>query len=221
MATPILTHDHGRGESPLNLSRLSLCAAVSLLLLAPVTSAHDLIRGAEGTYLDFSTFLVHDGDGRVLGASSPDAYSSAGAWVYGEPMRTTAVAVGVSISGPPTTIEVYRSDAGVCLHVYCIAAEVIAWGPATAYLTWQECTTTACKWYESPFMQKGDGPGRLLWTGGFDPTAKVGTVAGPCLFVNGVPAEATCVDSVKWWAQPPAEVPRAPHLPRDGEFILR
>lgn len=205
----------------MNLKRISLCAAVSLLLLAPVTSAHDLIRGAEGTYLDFSTFLVHDGDGRVVGVSSPDAYTEVGVWVYGEPMQTTAVAAGVNFKDH-ATFETYRSDAGVCLHVYCIAGEVIAWGPASAFLVWRECTMTACKYYETPYMEKGDGPGRLLYAAGFDPTASVGVVTELCMWVNGRPTTDTCAET-KWWAQPPAEVevPKAPHLPRDGDFILR
>ena len=193
-----------------------LVLAATLTILVPAAVAHSLIRGAQGTFLDFRTNVVHDESGRAVGAATPGMYADLQFWTWGEVMQTTAVQVDATVRTDPSPgVEITASDAGVCLHAYCVAAEVIAWGPTTMFVTWDECTLpislSTCKSYWTPEVAKGEGPGRLVYAAGFDPAASAGVILRGCLWVNTFPLAAENCWIDKPWVRP-ENAPRVPDV---------
>lgn len=184
-----------------------LMLAASVTILVPSAFAHSVIRGAQGTYLDFRTNVVRDESGRMVGAGTPGMYADLQFWTWGEVMETTAVTVDAEVQTDPSPgVELRASDAGVCLHSYCVAAEVVSWGPTLMFVTWDECTLpislATCRPHWTPDVGKGDGPGRLVYAAGFDPPASTGVVLRGCLWVNSLPLSAENCWIDKAWMKP-------------------
>lgn len=184
-----------------------ICAGIATTLI-PMANANSLLRGREGTYLDFRTNQVYDADGNNVGAASPDMYSGLNVWTWGEPMRTTALRVDATVQTEPTPgADVETSDAGLCLHAYCVAGDAMAWGDTLLQVTWYDCnpTLTLCVERFSPDVY---GSGLISWAGAFDPPTRSGVVLHACLWINYVPVMGNCLVD-RWWTRPEG----APYLP--------
>lgn len=184
-----------------------LILAASMLVVIPSAFAHSIIRGRDGTYLDFRTNLVRDESGRTVGAATPGMYADLQFWSWGEVMQTTAVTVDATVRTDPWPgVELRVSDAGVCLHTYCVAAEVVGWGPTTMFVVWEECalpvSLATCTPRMTPVLAQGEGPGRLVYAAGFDPEASKGLILRGCLWVNNAPLPAENCWLDKPWMRP-------------------
>lgn len=171
-------------------------ATVAASFVAPIAASHTLVRGQRDTYLDFTTHMVYTADGESVGLGDPYLYAAAHAWKRGEPMTTTAYYIEADVNRNPP-IEGEHSEMGVCLATYCVSAEMYTYTPAEMYVTWFECPLGVgpCSYHASGTFV---GNLRVTWIMGYNPEPGTGLVMGLCLFVNGVPIEGQCGQSMAY-----------------------